>query len=264
MDYISINKALWNKRTAVHIHSEFYNNEKFMANYANGFTTLSEIELALLGDLSGKKVMHLQCHFGQDTLSLAQLGAEVTGLDFSDAAIAFARKMADDLNVPATFIEADVYNIPEELFGQFDMVFTSYGTIGWLPVIDKWAESVHKLLKPNGKLVFVEFHPVIWMFDNELEKVVYPYHCTDPIVENEQGTYAETESDINLTSIGWNHSLSEVIGALLKYLPLIDFKEYIYSPYPIFSDSAEVTPGKFQPLKHGGKLPLVYSLVMGG
>lgn len=264
LDYLSLNKTLWDTRTAVHLESDFYSHQQFIAEYHNGFTSLKEIELPLLDDLSDLKVMHLQCHFGQDTLSLAQLGAEVTGLDFSPEAIKAARNLAETLGVPAQFVEADVYNIPEELHGKFDLVFTSYGTIGWLPDIDAWAKSIHQLLKPKGKLVFVEFHPVVWMFDNNLEKVAYPYHCTDPIVEQEEATYADTKANINLTSVGWNHSLSEVIEALLPYMPLRNFQEYSFSPYPIFAENDEFEPGRFQPKAHGNKLPLVYSLVMGG
>jgi 2-polyprenyl-3-methyl-5-hydroxy-6-metoxy-1,4-benzoquinol methylase len=264
MDYIQLNKALWNTRTAIHIDSSFYNHQQFIADYHNGFTSLKEIELPLLGDLRGLKVLHLQCHFGQDTLSLAQLGAEVTGLDFSSVAIQEARKLAETLDVSAQFIEADVYDIPKELHGKFDVVFTSYGTIGWLPDIKAWAKSINQVLKPNGKLIFVEFHPVVWMFDNHLEKVAYTYHCSDPIIEQEEATYADTTAQINLTSVGWNHGLAEVIGALLAYMPLRNFQEYCFSPYPIFTENEELEPGRFYPKAHGNKLPLVYSLVMGG
>jgi SAM-dependent methyltransferase len=262
MDYLSINKALWNTRTAIHINSDFYNHQQFLAEYHTGFSSLKEIELPLLGNLSGLKVIHLQCHFGQDTLSLAQLGAEVTGLDFSADAIAEARKLASTLGVPAQFVEADVCNIPEELHGKFDLVFTSYGTIGWLPDLIAWATSIHKLLKPKGKLVFVEFHPVVWMFDNNLEKVVYTYYNSEPILEQEEATYADSSAEINLKSVGWNHGLAEVVSALLHYFQLKDFQEYSFSPYPIFPESEEIEPGRFQPKTHGNKLPLVYSLVM--
>ncbi|MFY8033171.1 MAG: class I SAM-dependent methyltransferase [Flexibacteraceae bacterium] len=262
MDYISLNKALWNTRTAIHINSDFYNHQQFIANYHNGFTSLKEIELPLLGDLTGLKVLHLQCHFGQDTLSLAKLGAEVTGLDFSNEAIMEARRLAEALGVQAQFVEADVCNIPTELHGKFDVVFTSYGTIGWLPDIKAWANSIDQVLKPNGKLIFVEFHPVVWMFDNNLEKVAYTYHCSDPIVEQEEATYADTSAQINLTSVGWNHGMAEVIGALLPYFKLTDFQEYNYSPYPIFAEIEELEPNRFYPKAHGNKLPLVYSLVM--
>jgi len=262
MDYLSLNKDLWNTRTAFHIGSDFYNHQQFIDGYHKGFSSLKEIELPLLGNLSGLKVLHLQCHFGQDTLSLAQLGADVTGLDFSSEAIKEARKLAETLEIPAHFIEADIYNIPEELHSKFDLVFTSYGTIGWLPDIKEWAKSINQVLKPNGKLIFVEFHPVVWMFDNNLEKVAYTYHCSDPIVEQEEATYADTSAQINLTSVGWNHGLAEVIGALLPYLQLVNFQEYCFSPYPIFAENEELEPGRFYPKAHENKLPLVYSLVM--
>ncbi len=266
-NYIAINKALWAARTQVHLQSGFYEHGRFLAEFHNGYNSLREIELALfaqIGGLDGKDVMHLQCHFGQDTLSLTKLGSKVTGLDFSPEAITEARRAADILGVKATFVEADVCDIPAEHYGQYDVVFSSYGTIGWLPDLDRWAAQVAALLRPGGHFVFVEFHPVVWMFDDNLEKVIYTYHKSDPIVETEEATYADNAAQINLPAMTWNHGLAEVITALGKHLPLRNFQEYNYSPYGIFAQSVEVSPGRFQPAAHAGRLPLVYSLVMGG
>src|SRR5688572_730649 len=135
-DYLEKNRRLWNARTDVHVTSEFYELDKFLA----GKSSLNEIELNLLGDLKGKSVLHLQCHFGQDSISLARLGAEVTGVDLSDKAIAKAKELAKQTGANAEFICTDIYELPQHLDKKFDVVFTSYGTIGWLPDLDKWAK----------------------------------------------------------------------------------------------------------------------------
>ena len=162
-NYIEINRQSWNNRIDTHLKSEFYDLEN----------SLNSIELELLGDLSGKTILHLQCHFGQDTISLSRLGAEVTGVDLSDKAIESAKQIAKQTKSNTTFICCDIYDLPNYLDKQFDIVFASYGTIGWLPDIDKWAKIVTKFLKPNGQFVFVEFHPVVWMFDDNFEKISY-------------------------------------------------------------------------------------------
>src|SRR6187551_1118010 len=163
LNYLDINKASWNQRTAVHVASDFYGVDAFV----KGKSSLQQIELGLLGDVAGKSILHLQCHFGQDTLSLARLGAKVTGVDLSDVAITEARKLARELGLSTDFICCNVYDLPQQLEQQFDVVFTSYGAIGWLPDLDRWAQIVRRFLKPGGRLVLVEFHPFVWMFDDQ-------------------------------------------------------------------------------------------------
>ncbi|MFM7619546.1 MAG: class I SAM-dependent methyltransferase, partial [Bacteroidota bacterium] len=162
-----LNRTSWNKRVAVHMKSDFY----FLEEFLKGRTSLNEIELNLLGDIRGKSILHLQCHFGQDTLSLARMGAEVTGVDLSDEAIEKAKALNAQMGLNAEFICCNVYDLKNHLDKKFDLVFTSYGTIGWLPDLDRWAEVVSHFLKPSGTFLFVEFHPVMWMFDNEFETV---------------------------------------------------------------------------------------------
>lgn len=162
-NYIEINKHSWNNRTETHLNSEFYN----MTGFLIGETSLNEIELELLGDISGKSILHLQCHFGQDSISLSRLGANVTGIDLSYKAIENAKIIAEKTQANTTFICCDIYDLKKHLDEKFDIVFTSYGTIGWLPDLDKWASIINHFLKPNGKFVFVEFHPVVWMFDDK-------------------------------------------------------------------------------------------------
>ena len=258
-DYRAINRAAWNSRTPIHMASAFYDLPGFLA----GQSSLREIELALLGDLQGLEVLHLQCHFGQDTLSLARLGAKVTGVDLSDVAIAAAEGLAAQLSLPARFICSDLYALPAQLDATFDLVFSSYGTIGWLPDLDRWAAVVARYLRPGGRFVFVEFHPVLWMYDDACTEVTHRYFRSAPIVETTPGTYAEPGHEASFASVTWNHGLAEVISSLLgQGLRLDHFSEYDYSPYDIFAQSEAAGPGRYRVAAWGDKVPLVYALVM--
>lgn len=259
MDYKEINRRTWNEKTDVHIASDFYD----MAAFRAGKNSLNDIELPLLGDVSGKSLFHLQCHFGQDTLSLARMGAQVTGLDLSDKAIQRATELAAELHLPARFVCSDLYEAREHIREQFDIVFSSYGTIGWLPDLDKWARVIADSLKPGGRFVFAEFHPVVWMFDDNFESVAYSYFNVEAIEENVSGTYADKDSDIHSRTFTWNHSLAEVMQSLIDQgLRILKFNEYDYSPYPIFSKLDGKETGRYRVGGYGKKLPLVYSLVV--
>ena len=152
-DYLNVNKEAWNKKTPVHFASEFYDNEAFIA----GKNSLNSIELALLGDVKEKRILHLQCHFGQDSISLARMGAEVTGVDLSDVSIKIANELAEKTDTSVRFIECDLYSLDQVLNEQFDIVFTSYGTIGWLPDMDRWADVVSKFLNQVDSLFLQNF-----------------------------------------------------------------------------------------------------------
>lgn len=257
-NYLEINRQSWNNKTDVHLKSEFYDLE----NFIKGKTSLNKIELDLFGDLDGKSILHLQCHFGQDSISLSRLGANVTGVDLSDKAIESAKEIAKETNSNVTFICCDIYDLPKYLDNQFDIVFTSYGTIIWLPDLDKWAKIVSKFLKPNGKFVFVEFHPIVWMFDDNFEKIKYNYFNSGAIIESENGTYADKTAEISQESITWNHSLSEVINTLIKNeFEINSFQEYDYSPYNCFNKTIEFKPNKFRIENLEDKIPMVYSIV---
>ena len=257
-NYLEKNKASWNNRTEYHVKSDFYGMEAFKA----GKSSLKGIELALLGDIKGKSILHLQCHFGQDSLSLARMGAKVTGVDLSDKAIDHARQINDELGLDARFICCDVYSLPEHLIEKFDLVFTSYGTIGWLPDMDKWANIVAQYLKPSGQLVFADFHPVVWMFDDEFDFIQYRYFKSEAIIDTQSGTYADRTAPIEIVDISWNHSIAEVLNSLLqKGMELVDLQEYDYSPYDCFSGMEKLAEDKYIVKKMGNKLPLVYSIV---
>jgi len=256
-NFLQLNRTNWNNRVDGHLTSDFYEMDSFRA----GKSSLKEIELALLGKVEGKSILHLQCHFGQDTLSLARMGAQVTGIDFSDKAIHEAQKLAEELSIEATFICCDVYSTPENLQEQFDIVYTTYGTIGWLPDISKWAEVIAHFLKPNGKLIFVDFHPVVWMFDDDFKQVVYNYFKENPIIEEVSGSYADKDLQITDTTITWNHGLSEVFQALQGAGLTIDhFSEYPFSPYDCLNDLIEVEQNRFQVKHLVNKIPMVYAL----
>lgn len=256
-NYKEINKQGWNNRVEAHMKSDFYDLKGFL----DGNSSLNEIELRLLGDLRGKSVLHLQCHFGQDSISLGRLGAKVMGVDLSDKAIEQAKLLAAQTSVDASFICCDLYDLPSYLDEQFDRVFTSYGTIGWLPDLDRWANLISRFLKPDGKLVFVEFHPVVWMFDDDFRTLKYSYFNTGAIIESETGTYADKEATGSHQFVSWNHGVGEVLNSLLKCgLEINSFEEFDYSPYNCFEGTIEIEPKKFR-IKHlGNKIPMIYAL----
>ncbi len=256
-NYIEINRNLWNKRTQIHVDSEFYDVDSFK----KGKDSLNSIEIELLEDIRGKSVLHLQCHFGLDTISLSRRGAIATGVDFSEKAIAKAREINESLGTDVKFIESDIYKLPDILDEKFDIVFTSYGVVGWLPVMRKWAEVISHFLKPSGKFVFVEFHPVVWMFSYDFKRIDYNYMDLAPIVEELEGTYTDGENKIKEKSICWNHGLSTVLNSIIKAgLTIHDFEEYNYSPYNCFENTVKISENKFQIKGLEGKIPMVYSL----
>ncbi len=256
-DYIKLNKETWNNKTPFHINSAFYDVEGFL----KGKTSLKELELKLLGNVKGKSILHLQCHFGQDTISLNRMGATVTGVDLADKAIDFANELTFKANATAKFICCNIYDLPTVLLEKFDIVFTSYGTIGWLPDLDKWAAVIEHFLKPEGRFVMVDFHPVVWMFDDKFKEVAYNYFNTGEIIENFTGTYADREAPIKNTSVNWNHSLSEILQALLKNnLQLTHFDEINYSPYNCFLENEKIGEDKYV-IKHlKEKIPMLYAI----
>ncbi len=257
-NYISINKQAWNKKTPVHFESEFYNNKDFIA----GKNSLNSFELELLGDVKGKKILHLQCHFGQDSISLARMGAEVTGVDLSDVSVKMANELSDKTNTPVRFVECDLYSLADVLDEKFDIVFTSYGTIGWLPDMDKWANVVSHFLRPGGQFVFAEFHPVVWMFDDEFAGVGYNYFNDGAIHETQEGTYTDRDADIHDEYVMWNHGISEVFNALVKSgLTVNSLNEFDYSPYNCFMHTVEFEPGKYRIEHLGNYIPMVYTVL---
>lgn len=258
MDYLNINRKLWNDKTSVHYQSDFYDVKSFI----NGKDSLNPVEIELLGDISGNSVLHLQCHFGMDSISLSRRCAEVTGIDLSDESIKHARELNEKSGTNVNFILSDVYSLKQNLNQKFDIVFTSYGTVGWLPDMNKWAEVIQHFLKPGGKFIMVEFHPVVWMFDDNFKEIIYKYADVEPIIEEFEGTYANRDAKIKNQSVSWNHGLATVINALLKKGLVIEgFQEYDYSPYDCFNNTIEIEKGKYQIKGLEEKIPMLYSIV---
>ena len=251
MDYIKVNKAAWDKRTKVHVISEFYDLDSFI----QGKSSLNQIELDEVGDVAGKSLLHLQCHFGQDSLSWARLGARVTGVDLSSEAIKEARLLAMKVGQDATFITQDIYGFGAENQTQYDHVFTSYGALCWLPDLDKWAQTIVNALKPGGQFNLVEFHSI-----NDLLSG-YSYFEQEAADVDEEGTYTENCTGETSVMMTWAHPLSEVVNALIKAGIVIEsLHEFPYSPYPCF-DGLEWVQGKgYQMLFKGQQVPLVYSI----
>lgn len=255
--YVTINRASWNNRTESHLKSEFYDLDGFL----KGKTSLNDIEINLLGEIKGKKILHLQCHFGQDSISLSRLGAHVTGVDFSDKAIESAKQIAKKTQSDTTFICCDIYDLPDHLDETFDVVFTSYGVIGWLPDMEKWAKIVSTFLKPNGQFIFVEFHPVVWMFNDNFDEINYSYFNSGAIVETETGTYADKNANITQDYVMWNHGLGEVLNSLIKNgLEINSMDEFDYSPYDCFDKTIQIGPKKYRIEHLDNKIPMVYAI----
>lgn len=270
--YFEANRSLWNQRTAVHKDSVFYD----LAGFKAGANVLTPIELKEIGDVKDKSLLHLQCHFGMDTMSFSRMGAKCVGVDLSDEAIKLAREINDELKLDAKFICCNVYDllldnrhsakvlpVGEDLggAGAFDIVFTSYGTVGWLPDLDPWAKVIAERLKPGGFFYMAEFHPVVWMFDDDFTHIKYYYDNKEIIVMEDQPTYTGDKNEITGKEYSWNHSISEVLNALINAgLKIEFFNEYTFSPYANFKNSVETEPGKWHIKGMEGKIPMVYSL----
>ena len=221
-EYLAANRALWDEWTAIHERSSYYD----VGGFKQGGIRLRDYELAEIGEVSGKDLLHLQCHFGLDTLSFARLGARTTGADFSAEAISLARSLAAELDLRARFVRSDLYELPHELAGDFDIVYTSRGVLGWLPDIWAWAEVVTNFLRPGGVFYITEKHPFADVFDDDIPlKVSYDYFGTDqPHRFETQGSYADPDAHVEQPyEYGWWHPLSNIISALTARGLRIDF-----------------------------------------
>jgi SAM-dependent methyltransferase len=258
-ELFKINKSLWDKKTAIHVNSDFYDNARFM----EGKNSLDPIVLSHLPEIKGKKILHLQCHFGQDSLSLARMGALVTGIDLSTTSIKQAKALNSKLGLDVEFIESNVYDIEKHIKGAYDIIFTSYGAICWLPDLDEWASLINKYLKPGGLFYMVEFHPYIYTLDFKTLEIGYPYFNVEQraYIETETGTYTDFNSDIKAEEAFWLHALDEVFNSLMDQgFELKLFKEYPYSPYNCFEQTRQIEPGKYCIGDFDVPIPHVYAV----
>ena len=256
------NRATWDERTPVHVASDFYDVEGFVA----GVSTLRSFEADELGPVAGRSLAHLQCHFGLDTLSWARLGASVSGLDFSAPAVAEARRLADRIGIPARFVEADVYDAVSALGQQFDIVYTGRGALNWLPDLGHWAQVVDQLLLPGGRFYVVEGHPSAWMLADDSLVVDFNYFDSgEPFVETDSRDYADPSAVLAASvTYEWPHPIGEVVTALadrgLRIEFLHEFKETGWRRW----DFMEEVPGERRLFALPASMPTVpleYSLL---
>ncbi|SFN91570.1 Methyltransferase domain-containing protein [Bizionia echini] len=244
-NYFETNKATWNQKVRVHAESDMYDMEAFK----KGKSSLMSYELEALGNVSGKSMLHLQCHFGQDTLSWSRMGASCVGVDLSDEGIKLAQTLNTELGLDAKFVCCNVLDTSKHITEQFDIVFTSYGVIGWLPDLKPWGRMIAERLKKGGTFFMAEFHPIVWMFDyiNGKPNMKYGYMQDEVIFEEYEGTYANQDSKIISKEYGWNHGLSEVINALTQAgLHIEHLNEYHESPYNVLPNLVETKNGMFK------------------
>ena len=237
-DQLASNQHVWDCWAPLHLKSNFYSVEDFVA----GGSSLRAIEMSELGDVRDKRLLHLQCHFGLDTLSWARLGAKAVGVDNSEVAIDIARRLSEDIGVHADFVCSDLYELPGPLEpASFDVVFSSYGVLSWLPDLQRWASIAAALTKPGGVFYLVEFHPLLGMLDDETGKrFEYPYFESgrEPLVFHDEVSYANPEAEQpSHTLYQWIHSLGDVVSAIadagltIQWLHEFDFSPYGHYPW---------------------------------
>lgn len=252
-DFLTVNQNAWDNRTELHLESDFYDLPGFLA----GNTSLREIELAEL-DVRGKNLLHLQCHFGQDTLSWAREGAaSVTGLDLSPKAIAAATSIASELKLDdrANFVCGNVLDARALVQGEFELVYSSYGVLCWLPDLTVWANTIASCLKPGGLFFLAEFHPIKALMDG------YDYFHTGQADVEQEGSYTENSREAENTMVSWSHDLGEVVSALINAgLVIESLREYDFSPYDCFDNLVEEEPGRFRQRLDGKAIPMVFSI----
>ncbi|MEI6136242.1 MAG: class I SAM-dependent methyltransferase [Chloroflexota bacterium] len=258
-EWFATNRASWDERVPIHVASRFYDVPGFLA----GRDTLQSYERDEVGDVTGKTLVHLQCHFGMDALTWARRGARVTGLDFSGAAIAQARELARGANIDAEFVEANVYDAVEILAPrQFDVVYVGVGSLVWLPDVARWAEVAANLVRSGGFLYLNDVHPLSEVLADDALVVANDYFSHEPIVADEPGTYAElgAVTTYNLT-YAWTHSIGEVVSALAAQGLRIEFlRERDYVIWPRFPFLEAQLDGTYRMPAGMPSMPMMYSL----
>ncbi|MEP6756544.1 MAG: class I SAM-dependent methyltransferase [Chthonomonadales bacterium] len=262
-EYMLANQRLWNEWTDIHEKSALYDVDGFR----RGKRRLHPLEIEEVGDVTDKSLLHLQCHFGLDTLSWADRGATVTGVDFSPRAVKLARSLATELNMPATFVEANVLELPDHLEGKFDIVFTSFGAIYWLPDIEQWGRVISHFLKPGGMFYIAEFHPFGYQFDDDACQrdlaVRYPYFVKEgPLQFEVEGTYADITATVaEKFEYAWPHTLGDIVTSLCKAGLVIEFLHEF--PFTIYQQNSWVekrADGYYHPLEGLTPVPLIFSI----
>jgi SAM-dependent methyltransferase len=246
---LAVNRTLWDERALAHAASPDYRFAAFAADPAF-LSDVVRFDLPRLGDISGARGVHLQCHIGTDTVSLARLGARMTGLDFSDASLVEARRLAAAAKADVDFVESDLYGAVDVLPAHaFDLVYTGIGALCWLPDIERWAQVVATLLAPGGRLFLRDGHPMLLAVDEARTDALvidYPYVQTaEPLVFDEQGTYVATDHEfVHTLSHSWNHGIGEIMTALLdEGLTITGFVEHNSVPWNALPGQMEQVGG---------------------
>jgi SAM-dependent methyltransferase len=263
-EYMRINQQRWNEMVGVHEKSAFYD----VAGFKAGRNTIAPLEREELGNVAGKSLLHLQCHFGMDTMSWARLGAKVTGVDYSERAIELAQALAKELAIDAHFVRSNIYDLPNDdlIPGKFDIVYTALGVLGWLPDLKHWGKVIAHYLKRGGTFYILEAHPFMLTLDENSPdlKVAYPYFSSEALKFDTEHSYADPATVLtNKTEYGWNHSLSEIFNALLSEGLFIDFlHEFAFCGWEYFSDMETGEDGwsRFKDEGKRNKVPLMFSL----
>jgi len=255
------NRKRWDERVHHNAVSRFYD----LKGFKEGNTSLKRIEIEELGDVSGKSILHLQCHFGMDTLSLARMGAKVTGVDFSGEAISLARSLSEELGIKARFIQSDIYKLNEVLDEDFDIVFTSYGVLCWLSDIDRWGDIAASFVAPGGFFYIVENHPFGIMIDEHVEdrfQVGYPYFYNDPLRFEDEGTYIDPDQRLeNKVSYEWTHTMGGIMNSLIRNGLIIEFlHEFPFSFFPIHPSMREGDDDYWYFKDENFNVPMIFSL----
>lgn len=259
--YFESNRRMWDQWALLHRDSDFYDLEGFKA----GRNVVEPVDLEELGDIRGRTLLHLQCHFGLDTLSLARMGAEVTGLDFSPRAIELARSIAEELEIPARFVESRLDRAPEVVKEQFDIVYTSGGVLCWLQNIEEWARVAAGFVKPGGFFYIREFHPIMMIFDDQTAEgpkvAMHYFHRDDPDRFEGEGTYASSDTSVKTTSYEWAHSMGDIVTALaraglrIEYLHEFPFISYKSHPWLVQGEDR-----MWRYPKYPDSLPMMFSI----
>lgn len=269
-EYRAANRQNWSDRVAGHWEPDGYDAPGFIAD-PERMSRIVVFDHPYLGDVSGRSLLHLQCHFGMDTLSWARLGADVTGIDFSEEAIAAARRLSDESGTPGRFVVSELYDTPTTLAGeQFDIVYTGVGALNWLPDIAGWARVVAEMLRPGGTFYIRESHPMLWALRFPLEDpedetlvVEYPYFEVDePVAWDEETSYLGSGRVEHTRTYEWNHGIGEIIGSLLDVGLQIDlFEEHRFLEWQGQHHMVERDDSRWYLPEHQRDLiPLMYSL----
>ncbi|MFX1566929.1 MAG: class I SAM-dependent methyltransferase [Promethearchaeota archaeon] len=259
--YFKTNLKRWNELVDINAKSKSYD----LPGFLEGNSSLFPIEVEEIGDVKGKSLLHLQCHFGMDTLSWARLGAKVTGVDFADKAIELAKDLSNKLNIPAKFILSNVYNVLQILNEKFDIVFTSYGTICWLPDLVQWAQIISECLNPGGFFYIIDGHPFGFIIDEKQEpfKVGFNYFSEGkPIFFDEGTAYADPLADLkNQAAYEWDHPMSEIINSLINANLEIDFlHEFPFTFFSIHPDMKKREDRYWEFKNYEFTIPMMFSI----